>query len=313
MCRVLLYLGKELSIGDVIFNAEHSLVHQSYDPQLMFPHHAATNAVGNLAGFGLAAWDGNISGKNSHPFCYKTRELPFYDSNLKNIAESLGARCLLAHVRGVSYSHDEIVTDQNVHPFFYEGFDIAFAHNGYLPEIKVLKPGLRKEIATEFYEKIRGTTDSEWIYALFLTQLKKKQYQGQLTVLAEGVVDTLSIISSLLKKNKILAHTPLNFYLTNGRDFLATRLVLEYGRHAHKVDDCLEYPSLWCTYGDRYIAHNETFMMTPSETKYPQSVIFASEPLTEDRTTWIEVPEYSLITATRTPDGIKMNSYDLGL
>jgi len=34
-----------------------------------------------------------------------------------------------------------------------------------------------------------------------------------------------------------------------------------------------------------------------------RSVLIASEPLTIDTSTWLEVPEYSMIMAARAPDG----------
>jgi glutamine amidotransferase len=43
------------------------------------------------------------------------------------------------------------------------------------------------------------------------------------------------------------------------------------------------------------------------------SIIIASEPLTEDTTTWIEVPEYSLIVASREEDELKIISQDINL
>jgi glutamine amidotransferase len=36
----------------------------------------------------------------------------------------------------------------------------------------------------------------------------------------------------------------------------------------------------------------------------PQSLIIASEPLTADTSTWMEVPEYSLLSASQAGDGL---------
>lgn len=43
----------------------------------------------------------------------------------------------------------------------------------------------------------------------------------------------------------------------------------------------------------------------------PRSLIVASEPLTVDTSTWLEVPEYSMITAALTPDGLDLRTFDL--
>ena len=47
--------------------------------------------------------------------------------------------------------------------------------------------------------------------------------------------------------------------------------------------------------------------------KMKSSIIIASEPLTEDTTTWIEVPEYTLIVASLEKEEIKIVSQDINL
>jgi len=43
----------------------------------------------------------------------------------------------------------------------------------------------------------------------------------------------------------------------------------------------------------------------------PRSAIIASEPLTADTSAWFEVPEYSMLTAELTPDGLEFETLDL--
>jgi glutamine amidotransferase len=43
----------------------------------------------------------------------------------------------------------------------------------------------------------------------------------------------------------------------------------------------------------------------------PQSLIIASEPLTADTSTWLEVPEYSLLCVERKADGLSLRTVDL--
>ena len=49
--------------------------------------------------------------------------------------------------------------------------------------------------------------------------------------------------------------------------------------------------------------------MTPSDP--PRSLIIASEPLTTDFSTWLEAPEYSMLTAELTPEGVEFETRDL--
>ena len=50
MCRVLGYLGDPVSLHQVLFDTDSSLVAQAYSPRMM-------NTFLNLAGFGMAAWE----------------------------------------------------------------------------------------------------------------------------------------------------------------------------------------------------------------------------------------------------------------
>ena len=43
----------------------------------------------------------------------------------------------------------------------------------------------------------------------------------------------------------------------------------------------------------------------------PRSVMIASEPLTTDASRWLEVPEYSMLTAELTPEGMEFETRDL--
>src|ERR1700753_4111314 len=103
MCRVLIYLGKqEVSMFDLLYGPDNSLVHQSYAPLLM-AH------IQNLAGLGFCAWAPH-SHEPADPFYYKTTQLPFFDKNLYRLSKKITTTCLLAHVRGVEYSIKEIVS-----------------------------------------------------------------------------------------------------------------------------------------------------------------------------------------------------------
>ena len=71
----------------------------------------------------------------------------------------------------------------------------------------------------------------------------------------------------------------------------------------------LPFVSLWCAVGGEYVERDGDWQMTASDT--PRSVIIASEPLTTDSSTWFEVPEYSMLTAELTPDGVDFETRDL--
>ena len=63
------------------------------------------------------------------------------------------------------------------------------------------------------------------------------------------------------------------------------------------------FVSLWYTIGGEYAEHDGGWQMTVAET--PRSVIIASEPLTRDVSTWLEVPEYTMLIAELGRDGLQ--------
>src|SRR4029078_2419716 len=123
----------------------------------------------NLAGFGMKAWD-PTSLRPEDPFSYRATTLPSFDRNLGFLSSKLAPTCLVAHVRGVTYSGEAVVADTNLHPFQFAGARVVLAHNGHLRHFALMPYRLLEHVRPEFAQHIEGTTDSEWIYALFLPQ-----------------------------------------------------------------------------------------------------------------------------------------------
>ena len=305
MCRILSYLGKPITVDELLYKPDNSFIKQSYHPIYM------TNLL-NLAGFGLAAWD--YSSQNPKvPFIYKTPELPFYDENLRNLSSKISPHCLLAHLRGVTYSEKQIVSTQNVHPFLFKGSNMAFAHNGALYDFANMKYDLLEYILPEYKEDIHGTTDSEWIYSIYLSQLPKKTEPLATSDIIKAVLETFKILQKVRSKNNIAINSPVNLFISNGEFIAATRFVLDYGWWPNDVAPSTHssYHSLWYTYGDSYGFYDNEFKMKGSKVK--SSIIIASEPLTADTTTWVEVPEYTLIVARLEGGEINITSQDINL
>ena len=147
----------------LLFDTDNSLVRQSYSPRMM-------NTFLNLAGFGMKAWD-PTSLQPEDPFTYRATTLPSFDRNLRFISSKLAATCLVAHVRGVTYSAEAVVADTNLHPFHFPGARVVLAHNGHLRQFSRMRYALVEHVRPELAQRIEGTTDSEWIYALVLSQL----------------------------------------------------------------------------------------------------------------------------------------------
>jgi glutamine amidotransferase len=297
MCRALLYLGEPVLLDNLLFQPDSALVRQSYMPKML-------NML-NLAGFGLRAWDPG-SHQPEKPFFYGSPSLPVFDRNLKNLAEKVRAACVLAHVRGVAYSAAVEISLQNVHPFQFDGVPWALAHNGDLAGMEALKPRLAPHIHPRFLTGIRGTTDSEWIYALFMSQLSDPCAAAAEDEAFEALGRTLAVLRLARADAGVSVSSSVNLFIANGRQLFALRYCFDFGRYdteAMKRDGLervheanLSFLSLWYTLGRNYALHGNEWRMTGGAER-AESILVASEPLTRDTSSWVELPEYGALFA----------------
>ncbi|HEY1287588.1 MAG TPA: class II glutamine amidotransferase [Burkholderiales bacterium] len=292
MCRALLYLGEPVLLDNLLFQPDSALVRQSYMPKML-------NML-NLAGFGLRAWDSG-SHQPEKPFFYGSPSLPVFDRNLKNLAEKVRAGCVLAHVRGVAYSAAVEISLQNVHPFQFDGVPWALAHNGDLAGMDTLKPRLAPHIRPRFLAGIRGTTDSEWIYALFMSQLSDPAVTAAEDQVFEALGRTLAILRQARADAGVGVSSSVNLFIANGRQLVALRYCFDFGRYhtdavARVHEANLSFLSLWYTLGRDYARHGDEWKMTGGAER-AESILVASEPLTRDTSSWVELPEYGALFA----------------
>ena len=292
MCRALLYLGEPVLLDSFLYQPDSALVRQSYMPKML-------NLL-NLAGFGLRAWDPE-SHDPERAYAYYSQQLPVFDRNLKNLAEKIRARCLLAHVRGVAYNTRVEISVQNCHPFHFKDVPLVLAHNGDLARFAEMRPLLAPHLVPAIAAQIYGTTDSEWVYALIVSQLADPYRHATADELAKAVERTIDIIRDARKKLGITVSSSLNLFMADGNQLAAVRYCFDFGRYptedaARLHEANLSYLSLWYTAGKNYGLHDDEWKMTGGSDN-ATSILVASEPLTRDTATWVEVPEYSLFQA----------------
>jgi glutamine amidotransferase len=304
MCRVLAYLGEPLPVRNLLFDTDNGLVAQSYSPQMM-------NTFLNLAGFGMQAWD-PTSLRHEEPFTYRTTTLPSFDRNLRSLSAKIAPTCLVAHVRGVTYSDEAVVSDTNLHPFRFPGARVVLAHNGHLREFPRMRYSLVEHVRPDLAQRIEGTTDSEWIYALILSQLDDPYGLPETRELADATGRALRILRTVRAAHGIATSSPVNLFLSTGRAVVATRFSFDYGWYPGE-DEMLEtdlpFVSLWYALGGRYDERDGDWQMSGANS--PRSVIIASEPLTKNQSSWLEVPEYSMLTAELNGSGLDFETRDL--
>lgn len=292
MCRALAYLGEPALVDDFLFQPDSSLVRQTYDPQML--------GMLNLAGFGMTVWD-ETSYRPSLPFSYKSTSLPIFDANLKGLALKLRASCLLAHVRGVHYHAGATISPQNLHPFRFEGFRLAMAHNGELDRFDEMRFALVERMKPEIAQLIRGNTDSEFIYALLLSQFDDPTGAPSGEQIVSAVSRTLKVLRTVRDDYGIRTMSPVNLFIADGNTLAGVRFIFDYGCYPYAAAPALEpvslhYLSLWYTLGNGFGLHDGEWKMLGSKL---DSVLLASEPLSRDLSLWVEVPEYSLVWVDR--------------
>jgi glutamine amidotransferase len=304
MCRILAYLGEPLPVRNLLFDANNGLVRQSYSPRMM-------KGVLNLGGFGMNAWD-PTSLRPEDPFTYRATTLPTFDRNLHFMASKLAPTCVVAHVRGVTYSGEGIVADTNLHPFHFRGTRVVLAHNGHLREFQRMRYALIEHVEPALAQRIEGTTDSEWIYALILSQLDDPFGLPETRSLADATVRALRILRSVRAAHGIDTSSPANVCVSTGRTVVATRFSFDYGWYPPEdsmLETDLPFVSLWYTTGGEYAERDGDWQMTAGDP--PRSMIIASEPLTTDSATWLEAPEYSMLIAELVDGRLEFETRDL--
>ena len=150
-------------------SANNSLMKQASHPQMLDALSLAT---------GLLAWDGS-SMTRCPVSAIVLPTIPIFDQNLKALAGKLRVTALIAHVRGVPYSENVTVGEQNLHRVSLQGLRPGDGHNGQLAGFDRMRFALVEHNQPEMTHLIRGDTDSEWIYAVLLSQLEDPS--GKLT------------------------------------------------------------------------------------------------------------------------------------
>ena len=159
MCRLLAYLGSPISLEKLLYNHEHSLITQSYNPQEMI------SGTVNADGFGIGWYH---SQKDTEPFTYKHTIPIWNDINLPNLSRYIESRCVVSYVR--SATAGQALDLSNCQPFQYQ--HLLFIHNGKIDNFRrTLYRPIRSILNDEIYQWTNGTTDSEHIFALLINEL----------------------------------------------------------------------------------------------------------------------------------------------
>lgn len=274
MCRFALYRGAEINVGSLLTEPENSIVHQSFgcrqrdDPL-------------NGDGFGVAWWVEGFDG----PAVFRDITPAWNNHNLAELARVTRTRTLLSHVRAASPGLP--VHQLNCHPFSARGF--AFAHNGTVGGFRTLRRPLLAGLSQAAFDTVRGSTDSEHLFAMFLDRFDTVAAEATglspARAVGEAVRRTLRDIDRLAHDHGVDTPSFLNLVVTDGRVAVASRHVTRRTEPAS---------TLYVHEGSQYECADGVCRMVPRGSRPAGAVLIASEPLSEDAR-WTEVPPGSLV------------------
>ena len=246
MCRLAAYLGPAIPLGEFLLQPPHSLMEQAWAPREL--KYAKINADGY--GFGWFTDTGS-------PAVYVNPMPIWSDPNLKSLSVSLQAPVWIANVR--SATHGLAINHANTQPF--ENSNILFLHNGFIQDFSTQTRFRMEPLISETIRSgICGTTDSEYLFALF-RQLRSDHPGLTISDLLRRLVSTLE---QLIPEKTVL----LNLLVADRDQVVALRGAMNH-----------ECPSLYFS-----TAHPD----------FPGGQLIASERF-DDHDCWQTVPEHHLL------------------
>lgn len=264
MCRYAAYLGPPLLLSELIYKPANSLVHQATDASL-------SRTRINADGFGVGWYSPDLS---PEPAVFKDTSPVWNNYNLGEIAGKIRSPCIVAHIRSAK-SYDP-VNRENCHPF--RRGRLLWMHNGDIPGRARLTRQVSILADDTLLAQLRGNTDTELAFTLFLTHLEwMRDYDPGPDELVRAMERTLSQLTIWHLEAEDSRPLELNFCVTTGTVLVASRFALSDGT-------C---PTL----------HWRSF----SEESAPVSVVVASEPLS-DLAGWnaVENGQVLLVNSDRT-------------
>lgn len=270
MCRFIAYLGKKaIILNDLLEKPENSLVNQS---------RASREGKQGLNGdgFGIGWYDHSI---DDRPGLFKSVQPAWNDQNVRHLAAKIRSQCFVGHVRASTVGD---VNTFNCHPFGYQEY--LFVHNGTIREFETIKRSLLCTLSNPAFDIIRGQTDSEHFFALFIDILRNNLVKDKIKNMVNSLLEALKTTINLFHEAGATPLIRLNSALTDGKSLIATRYV---------SNSKLEPLSLHYTKGTYIEGSPQGFIAKTN--KKPNAIIVASEQLPDYAEEWQEIPVNHLL------------------
>lgn len=272
MCRFIAYMGRPIILDELLFKPTNSLIRQSVRAR------EAEEPL-NGDGFGLGWYDPEI---DPTPALFVSIQPAWNDRNLMYLASKIRSNCFFAHVRAATAGW---VSSLNCHPFHNDRF--LMMHNGGIGGFEQIKRYLRRGLSNETYEWVKGQTDSEHMFAVFVDIFKKKKYNYRVQDFAAAFLATLAELKKQQKKLKVTEASYINVVITDGRSLLASRYI--------SGDDVKYAPTLYYVPATSHRSHDGILDITSHESAKTEAVLIVSEKLDSHKANWLEIPVNHLL------------------
>jgi glutamine amidotransferase len=268
MCRFVAYLGQPMSADKLLVTSRNSLLHQS-----MNALEAAMTVNGD--GFGFGWYDKTI---REEPALFRSIRPAWNDENLLHIAAMIRSKCFVGHIRAASNGSVSIA---NCHPFQFQKF--LMMQNGGIEDFELIKKQLVHRLDEEAFLWVNGQTDTQYIFALFMTIAKECNKDRDLTLddMARCFRLTFEQIEEMKKKVNSFTPSVYNLVITDGEQMAATRYSTRPDKQTRSLH--LARASDFDMDGEGYLHFKKT--------EANSSVLISSEVLFDKGAVWKDVPE----------------------
>lgn len=272
MCRFFIYKGQLIKL-DVLFEPNNSILKQSFhNPFTPFiPEKNARDHEINGDGFGIC-WE-----KDKKLYSYKSCKPPWNDVNIIGLADYIESELFFCHVRAIRpFCLCSCVHEHNCHPFIHNRF--SWMHNGDIKDKILICKYLYDNCSLDLITQLKGNTDSEYCFYLFLSLLEPDVREGRKRLtqpeLKKYMLETIKIILSITKEV-----CSLNFSVYDGKTLICTRYI---------NSETEDPPSLYYSTNLQLSKTNDV------------NTIISSEPITKNHSDWHLIPKNKMLVLTQT-------------
>ena len=206
--------------------------------------------------------------------------------NLQSIAKKTRSGCFFAHIRAAT--HNSPVLEVNCHPFSFGRF--LWMHNGHIGGFPLLKRKIVNLLSEELYLSIRGSTDTEHAFALFLNRLRSPESGASPFEMKIALLGMVEILQKLATDNNIAETSHLNICATNGDELIALRYVSDPAKLPH---------SLYWSQEGKYVIDADGAPQLVDTVSSEVGIIVSSEKLTPREKDWNQIPFNHLVMIDR--------------